>query len=260
MRIERKSMGMKKYIFYFTLLVWMSAGADDIRIWTDKKGRKYEAAFVSEMFDKVTLRDAQGKETRLAVDDLSENDQLYMRVMIPPELEIKFSKKVQPKPRPWELYDSDHDTTFLIDATVEISKKSKRPFTSRLTAELFLIAKQYEGDNYILLSKTDSSFLLNDDNDNKQIIKAGTVEVSVFTEYNDQRRGWEYQGYLVAVSDARGNILQVVTDIEWLRDKVPNLREIYVRGQSSMYSRFFDKQNVQKVRAPRPVYYMPRQK
>lgn len=252
---------MKKYVLCFTfILAWVVAPATEIRTWTDKSGRKFEAAFVSEMFDKITLRDAQGKETRLAVDDLSENDQLYMRVMIPPELEIKFSKKTTPKPKPWELYDSDNDTTFLVNATVEIFKKSKRPFTSRLTAELFLIAKQYEGDKYILLSKTDSSFLLNDDNDNKQIIKADTVEVSVFTEYTDDRRGWEYQGYLVAVSDARGNVVQVSTDIEWLKDKVTNLRDIYEHGQASMYSRFFDKQNVKKVSPPRPDYYVPRQK
>lgn len=251
---------MKQYFLYLILLAGLSAGADEPRIWTDNKGRKYEAAFVREMFDKVTLQDARGKEIRLAVDDLSENDQRYLRVMIPPELEITFSKKTELKPKPWELYDSDHDTTFLISATVEVIKKSRRPFTSRLTAEVFLIAKQYEGNKYLLLSKTDSSFLLNDDNDGRQVIKTDRVPVTTFEEYNRERRGWDYLGYLVAVSDARGNIVKVSTDIDWLADKTENLREIYTRGSASLYSRFFDKENVQKVKPPRPVYYAPRQK
>lgn len=250
---------MKKYLLYFTLLAGLSAGAGEFRTWVDKKGNKYEASFVREMFDKVTLQDAQGKETRLAVDDLSEHDQLYLRVMVPPEIGIKFSKKTEPAPKPWELYDLDNDASFLVSATVEIFKKSKRPFTSRLSAELFLIAKQYEGDKYLLLSKTESSFLLNDGNNNVQIIKADPVQVSVFTEYNEDRRGWEYLGYLIAVSDARGNIVQVSTDINWLSDKVENLREIYLRGGASLYSRFFDKENVKKVQPPRPAYFLPRQ-
>ncbi len=41
-----------------------------------------------------------------------------------------------------------------------VHKDSKRIFTSRLKAELFMIAKEVDGDHFILLSKTDSSFLL----------------------------------------------------------------------------------------------------
>jgi hypothetical protein len=247
----------KAHIIYFVLLAGFSVNAE-FRTWTDRKGRKYEADFVREMFDKVTLRDTNGKEYRFAVDELSENDQKYIRVMVPPELDINFSKKTDPKAKPWELYDLDNDTTVLISATVQINKKSKRPFTSRLTAELFLIAKEYDGQNCILLSKTDSSFLFSEQSGNLHEFKTDPVEVAVFTDYNDQRRGAEYLGYLVAVSDSRGNIVKTVTDVEWLADNVKELRELYIRGAASVYSRHFDKETIRKVKVPRPEYYTSR--
>lgn len=232
----------------------------EIRVWTDTKGKTYEAEFVREMFDKVTLRDTKGTEYRLAVGSLSDHDQKYLRVMIPPEMEINFSKKTDPKPKPWELYDSDNDTTDILTATVEIHKASKRPFTSRLRAELFLIAEEIDGDNYLLLSKTESSFLFSDQNDNTFVMKADPVEIMVFTEYNHQRRGWAYLGHVLAVSDAQGNVVKVDTDIEWLADKTANLRDLYTRGEAALHSRHFDKENVQKTPPPRPDYYLSRQR
>jgi hypothetical protein len=231
----------------------------EVRTWQDKTGRKYEAEFVQELFDKVTLRDTKGKEYRIAVEDLSEHDQKYVRVMVPPEMVINFSKTTDVKPKPAELYDLDNDTTSIIHAKASIAKKSKRPFTSGLHAELFLIAKEVDGKNYILLSKTESSFLFSEQNGNLHEFKADPVEVVVYTEYNGtQRRGEEYLGYLIAVSDSRGHLVGVSTDISWLADKVAELRELYLRGAASVYSRHFDKATIRKVKVPRPDYYAGR--
>lgn len=252
---------MKRLFIICATLAACGSAFAEFRTWQDIKGNKYDAEFVHELFDKVTLRDAKGKEYRIAVEDLSDHDQKYLRVMVPPELEIKFSKKTDLKPKPWELYNSDNDTTYIIRPEVEIHKLSRRPFTSGLRAELFIVAKELDGENYILLSKTDASFLLGDQNDNTYIMKADPVEVMVFTEYNQQRRGWEYSGHLVAVSDSRGNVVQTDTDIDWLTaDKVENLRELYLRGKASIHSRHFDKETVQKAPVPRPDYYTARQR
>lgn len=251
---------MKTLLIYLIGLSIIGGSAyAEVRTWQDKTGRRYEAEFVQELFDNVTLRDTKGKEYRIAVEDLSEHDQKYVRVMVPPEMEIKFSKKTEPKPKPWELYDLDNDATTAISATVEIYKKSKRSFTSRLNAELFLVAKEVEGKNFILLSKTDSSFLFSEQNGGQHEFKADPVEVIVYTEYNGtQRRGEEYLGYLVAVSDSLGNLVGVSTDISWLADKVTELRELYLHGEASVYSRHFDKETIRKVKVPRPDYYSGR--
>lgn len=250
---------MKRLVIVFCMLFafWQNAGAE-IRTWTDRKGREYEAEFVREMFDKVTLRETNGKEIRLGVDELSEHDQRYLRVMVPPEIEIDFFKQTVLKPRPVELYDSDNDETYIITGKVKLNKASRRPFTSRLRAELFLIGREYNDKKYILLSKTDSSFLFTESSEHA--FESDPMDIALFTEYNNQRRGQEYVGHVLAISDAQGNLVKVETDLDWLADKVENLRDLYLHGKASVYSRYFDKETVTKAPVPRPLYYTSRQK
>lgn len=249
---------MKERGVVFCLLVSMGLAlnifSEDTRIWEDQSGKQYEAEYVREIFDKVTLRMADGQEVRIAVENLSEHDQKYLRVMVPPELEIDVTTSSRPRSKQFDdQYDQDNDITTFLTATAEIRKKSKRPFTSRLTAELFLVAQEIQDrDYYILLSKTDSSFLLGDHNDGVHTFKTEAVTLMEYTEWDRQRRGPDYIGYVLTISDVNGDIVSVSTDIDWLADKVPELRELYTRGAASRYSRYFDKETVQKKRVPRP--------
>lgn len=246
---------MNKTVVFLLVTAIMSASyAAEVRVWQDAKGREYEAEFVRELFDKVTLRLQNGKEVRLAVEELSEHDQKYLRVMVPPEMTVEISTSSEPRSKQYDdQYDMDNDITSYLTVTADISKQSKRPFTSRLTAELFLIGREVQDRNYyILLSKTDSSFLLGDHNGNHHVFKTDPVTLQVYTEYDRQRRGPEYAGYVLAISDVNGDTVQVITDIEWLQDKVTPLRDLYERGKASRYSRYFDKETVTKQPVPRP--------
>jgi len=252
---------MKKTTIFSLLFLIVGSVFAEVRIWNDKNGNSYEAEYVRELFDKLTLRTTDGKEVRLAVEDFSEHDQKYLRVMVPPNLAVDFQKKSWTKEKPKELWDMDFDTIIVTRANVTITKESKRPFTSGLRAELFLIAKEVDGRNYILLSKTDSSFLLVDENENTHVFKSVPVETQNYLEYNEmQRRGEEYEGYLVVVSDTRGNIIQTKTDISrgWIEqpDVIKNLRELSLRGAGSLRSRHFDKTG-SKVKTTRPKFYFP---
>ncbi len=251
---------MKKLtVCFFVSMLCISVHAE-IRIWRDKKGKEYEAEYVRELFDKVTLKTTDGKEHRLAVKDFSEHDQKYLRVMVPPNFSIDFSKKTSEKEKAWELWDEDDDVTTIVRGDVTIAKESKRPFTSSLKAEIFLVAEELDGENYILLGKTDSSFLFSEQNDYTHVFKIDPVEALVYLEFNFiQQRGEEYRGYLVVVSDAHGNILKTKTDIrEWIEapEVIENLRELMVRGKMSIRNRHFDKTG-QKVRVPRPKFHVP---
>lgn len=239
--------------FLICLIVPFSLFAE-VRTWTEKSGKTYEAEFVRELFDKLTLKMTDGREVRVAVDDLSEHDQKYLRVMVPPVMDVEFSKFTTIKSKQYDdQYDQDQDVTTILSTKVSITKGSKREFTSRLTAELFLIGQEVrQREYYILLSKTDSSFLLMEQNDYTHEFKTDPIELQVYTEIDRQRRGPEYIGYVLAISDARGNLVQVDTDIEWLKNKVDQLRTLYIKGSASVYSRYFDKDNVQKMRVPHP--------
>lgn len=252
---------MKKTILYLVLFaVCPAVFSAEIRTWTDVKGKEYQAEFLRELFDKVTLRDAQGKEYRVAVEDLSEHDQRYLRVMVPPQIEIAFTRKVEQMTVPWDLWHEDNAVMTKVSGEIAIQKLSKRPFTSRLSAEVYLVAKEVDGDNFVLLGKTDSSFLFTDDAQNVHKFKAEPVSTRVYNEYNGvQRRGEAYAGYLVVVSDARGDIVGTKTDLgDWIKvpETIVNLRELSVRGAASVYSRHFDKTG-KKTEVTRPKPYVP---
>ena len=250
---------MKKIVIGVVFLsLSFSARAAEMRIWEDKNGNRYEAEFVRELFDQMTLRCKDGTEVRIPVDDFSEHDQKYMRVMVPPKISVDVSRKMWPKPKPPETWGSS-DTVMMVQGRVTIVKESKRIFTSRLNAELFMIAEEVDGDHYVLLSKTDSSFLLGDHNDGIHLFASEPVMTRKYEEYGPAGlRGEEYSGYLVVVSDAQGNVLDIKTDIPggWIEapEVIENLRDLWLRGAPSLRSRHFDRTG-KKAQLTRPKAY-----
>jgi hypothetical protein len=229
----------------FLLSVVCSVSFAEMRIWEDKNGNRYEAEFVHEMFGKMTLRCKDGTEVRIPVEDFSEHDQKYLRVKVPPQVTIDFSKTDWIKPKPPEMWPTE-DVQTMVKGTVTVHKESKRIFTSHLNAELFMIAEEVDGDNFILLSKTDSSFLLGDHNDDTHVFSSEPNYTRRYDEMGPSGwRGEVYAGYLVVVSDMDGNTLVTKTDIpgHWIDtpEVIKNLRELAVRGAASVRSRHFDK-------------------
>lgn len=252
---------MKIITLYAVVFALGCSVSAEVRTWEDKSGHKYEAEFVRELFDKITLQDKNGKEYRFAVEELSENDQKYIRVMVPPQLQVDCKINSSPYPIPWDNWYEDNATMTSISGEVTVQKISKRPFSSGLKAELYLIAKEVNGKEYIMLSKTESSFLLAEQNGYKHTFKSEPAVTRAYEEYNGiQRRGEECLGYLVVILDARGNVVDSKSDIgEWITapKTVAALRELAVReAASTIRSRYFDKTG-HKVKVPRPKPYMP---
>ncbi len=255
---------MKNLSVYLLLsvLFLVARSPAEIRTWKDASGNNYEADYVRELFNKVTLRTADGTELRIPVEKLSEHDQKYLRVMVAPEVEIHFSKKTRTEPKPVELLDDDNDTTTLMKPSVTVRKVSKRPFTSALKMELFLIAKEVDGKNYILLENYNSKILFHSGNDYSFTFSPPQEVRSVIYTGHDfiTRRGEEYLGYLVVLTDPRDVIVKISSNIrEWIQSKevIENLRELAVRSAPSRRSRHFDKRG-QKSPVPRQPYYQNR--
>lgn len=247
---------MKSFLVSFIIVgLFFSVSAAEMRIWEDKDGNRYEAEFVRELFGKMTLRCKDGREVRIPIKEFAETDQQYLRVMVPPQVIVDFSKSTWIKPKPPELWPTA-DVQRMVKGTVTITKESKRIFTSRLTAELFMIAKEVDGDNFILLSKTDSSFLLGDHNNNTYKFSSEPDFTRRYDEFGPTVwRGELYEGYLIVVSDKDGNTLVTKDDMKgnWIDtpDVIENLRELALRGVASVYSRHFDKTG-RKSELPRP--------
>jgi hypothetical protein len=111
-----------------------------------------------------------------------------------------------------------------------------------------------------LLSKSDYKFLFETDSDKVVNFTPDPVTVSLYTDDSNQRRGEEYLGHLIVISDARGNIVKTQTDIgEWIESPavIENLRMLALRGASTIRSRYFDKTG-KKVDPPRTQFYKQR--
>ena len=61
------------------LLIGLATATADPRSWTDVKGRKIEAEFVSQTADKVTLKLASGKDVTLLKTQLSAEDREFLK-------------------------------------------------------------------------------------------------------------------------------------------------------------------------------------
>lgn len=232
----------------------------DFRLWEDVQGKQYKAEFVQELFGKITLRDEKGMEFRLAVEELSELDQKYLRVKVAPEMEIDFSKTSSLKPKPKETMDLDNDTIMIYEAKVTLKKISKRPYTSRLYVTLYLIAEDVTGGGYLLLNKTDYDFVFTDKANPAFTSDPVTTRVFDQNSVTSERRGERYAGYLVVVRDFEDNIVAVKTDLpDWITkpDVISSLRNLYMHGSGSLRSRYFDKTGC-KAPVPRPQYYVQR--
>lgn len=256
---------MKTFVFGLTVLFlfFMSVQAE-VRTWTDKSGTSYEGEYVKDLFEKITLKLTDGKEVRVPLEDLSEADQKYLRIEVPPEISLSFKKDPDhrsPSRGEWEPDGDKYSNE--VSGTVTIQKESKRPFTSRLHAELYLIASEVDAGakNFILMSRTESSFtLLGDGNKPQYTFSPKPFELRKYPYWDYVKwRGEEYLGYLLVVFDKENNIIATKTDIgDWIENPevIANLRDLSIRWASSIYSRHFDKTG-KKVPPPNAPYSGP---
>lgn len=244
----------------FILLVLFSCGvvaqAYDLREWEEVDGARVKGRFVRELFGKLTIDADDGNQSVLKIADLSDVDKKYIRVMIPPKIEgvIRVPSRRLPK-RPADLPRDDIEEVRCLVAT--LSKKSQRPFTSRLNIEAFLVADEYESGNYILLGRDLDTFLFTEEKGYKYTYKSKESRCTLFSMGDTgERKGEVYKGHIFIVSSMQGDVIFTHSDLpKWMQEPemVEKLRELSVRGAPSVCSRHFNKAG-EKVCPPRPRY------
>jgi len=248
----------KLRLILLILLSFVLAGsAYEVRIWEDVDGNQVEGRFLREMFGKLTIEAEDGGTRGFNLEELSEVDQKYLRVVVPPKIEVEVRSKTESIPDRPQYLKRDEDT-FEHQVTVVVTKKSQRPFTSRLKADIFLIAEEVEGSNHILLNRTENEFLLPTVTKGVEIeFKSSLVRTTVFRDIISQvMKGEDFQGYLVVISTLQDEIVLMDSNLpSWFEDPeiIENLRELSIRGAPSVRSRHFDKTG-KKVPPPRPEY------
>ncbi len=229
----------------------------EMRVWTDAKGEPVTGEFERELFDDILIRDAKKKTHLLPKETLSPQDVHYIHHQVHPEIEIDVVKKS--RRRIEQEWVHPLDNTQLYTCTVRLKKKSRFTCKDTLTAELYIIADETDGDNYILIQRDTIRFVFPEHK--KSDYEFTVRDIPVRNYFHGGTIQWTreavYRGYIVAVFDSRGQFITYKTDLsemDWLRGDIPSgiekLQDLAVQGRGSVFSRHFD-ESLEKSAVPR---------
>lgn len=217
--------------------------------WTCVNGETIEAEFIRILGDKALLETPQGDELKLPLNQLCQEDQVYAELSSPPAFDLDFAKKSDARPPlPGTPYLRGRwIPPTLIDYifTAKVKQTSVGAYNHPLTVEYFAIGKEVDGDNYILLDRQQDVFTPTKENNRSHAFSGPPVLCYDYDDYWRDRRGSKYGGFLVTLTDERGEIIAHATPHDWLFDQLEKLRKFPV-------GRHFDK-SLDRVFPPRPV-------
>jgi len=184
---------MKKVIGL--LLVGLVVGASaESRTWSDKKGNELEAEFICMRIGKAVLKGNGGKEYAPEFDDLSEKDQLYIQSILPPEIDIAFSKTQDRRSGSYWMS---------MQGEVTLEKTSFRmPYNDELHAIFYMFGEDDYLHEYVILDRTESKFNFRDSDTHQ--IRGNFFRMH---DVNSGNHGVEYKGFLVVVFDKDNQIV-----------------------------------------------------
>jgi hypothetical protein len=208
-----------------------------MRIWTVDGETSLEAEFVLVMGDKVVLKNRKNKQVKIPKKRFCEDDLHYISLVSPPRFTINFKTNRRQQRAP----DQPPDTwvrpiqIFGYEFGVDIIQKSSADYPHQLTVEFFAIGDEVDGDNFVLLDRQKDTFILSSDNKRTYSFKGEKVEtIKKGILPGTPLHGVDYSGYLVTVSDERGQIIQHSATREFLFENLEALKKVVV-------GRHFDK-------------------
>lgn len=236
-----------KYLYILLIsAVFCGMGSAEMRVWHMEDGRSFKGEYLREQFGSFYFRDNHKQVHHVAITNLIPSHVQHIYSMMPPEMKLLFRKKTSRESGKY----ADEDAT-LIDGVASIKKLSKQPFNGVLSGELYFVAREVATDDYRMLAKKRFSIRFPETKDQTFQFKMSS-RTRAYEEYNKiERRGCNYEGYLLIVVGPSGDILEMKTDLGWLDEE-----EIETFRQFKVFS-FFDK-DCRKRPVPRPKDYTRR--
>ncbi|MDZ8117177.1 hypothetical protein [Pontiella agarivorans] len=207
-----------------------------VRLWSLKNGEILEGIYVSSIGKSVVLKSLQGKQMKVPVDELNDEDLAFITLANPPEFEIGFTKQssqriIETSPFLNEEAPRVFDWTF----GLKIRQVNTREYPHPLTIEMFAVGEQYlDDDKFILLDRQVTEFVPTKENDREKVFRSNNAVELMNYNMHSQQFGHKYMGYLITVTDARGEIIQYEASNDWLFLGLENLKKVPLGG-------FFDK-------------------
>lgn len=174
----------------------------DMRIWTDQKGNSIEAEFINIIGDKVVLRSDERGVIQVPINGLCIADKKYLASNIPPK--IKLDVRVLKDNKHLGSYsDYKEETVF---CKIIITKTNQEPCDKNFVVHVYLFFKNVGSNG--LIAKDINTFSFDFSADSKVEFSTSPVKVEHYrSAYENYKCGEKYDGYLVFIKDAQGNLI-----------------------------------------------------
>lgn len=216
---------MKSLYYIIFLVLFSSVAHAETRVWTLKSGKTLEAEFISQIGGKVSLKTLKGKMFKLQGNELSADDMLYIELESPPDLDLSASRTTKQRIFPDALNDKQMPSTLYNNLIAVVKQKSTKPYNQELTLEFFVVGEERLGDKYVLLDYKKEIFHLKDGSDSVFKLPSKTINVTEF-EMKGQSFGEVYDGYMIVVTDSRGEVIAHRSKVDFWFENVENLRTV----------------------------------
>jgi hypothetical protein len=176
---------LRSVLFIGALMILNQSAFSEYRVWTDQDGKTIEAEYVTSVGDKIVLRNKDGSEMRVSIDDTDREN----------------------KGRSFNRGAGFQVQRESVQVDVSIHKTSPAPYEAPLRAELYLIGKPENTDAYVVIGQKSSKFQFTTENKYEHDFSSGTVHLKQVEA--GRQVGLEYEGYLVAVRDRKGEVVEI---------------------------------------------------
>ncbi len=197
------------------------------RVWTSLGGKTMEAGLLSVIGDKAVLDMGRGKQKKVPLAQLSEEDREYIELANPPAFDIDFSGQTTQVFSIRNGSASGETVAYDYLAKARLKQKSAGAYNHELHVEFFAIGREIHGNRFVLLDRQESRFTPSKENHRSHSFSGKSVELPDFT-LEGIHRGNKPYGYLVVVMDRRGEIIEHSATGKWLFENLGNLRKLPV--------------------------------
>ena len=202
------------------------------RIWTLADGRTLEAEFVNVFGGKVVLKNAKGKTRKVPLQQFSPEDIEYVELARPPAIDINFLNSLKTVSFTGGFYDFDFWHRYPEkwgNFGVQLKQTSTGEYNHGLDVEIFVVGQQREGGKYLLLDRQKFSFNPAKEDRRHEYHSPRKVELQDYPDYYGQWvHGDKYVGYVVTVTDERGEMIATAGPKKWLLENLVNLKKLRV--------------------------------
>ena len=200
-----------------------------MRTWTCKDGSTLKGEFMTRMGQYILLKTDRGRQEKVQLEILSDEDLRYVSLAMPPALKIDLSKKTRQRRLKHDSNGAIGITEYRFTPRIESSDAS---YAHELKVDYWVVGSEIGGNRYILLEKGSNSFVPSEQPDGRFEFSGTTIDLYawVLEHIYQQGRGERYKGFLITVTDERGVMIAHRSSPTWLFKNLNSLKKLELRS------------------------------